>query len=75
MDDCDRIFVMNWLFFALLAPAIYAIVVFIDKYIIEKEILRNSNSHLCPPARRLIHSRLEVFRLIFENKESIFETE
>ena len=29
---------MNWLFFALLAPAIYAIVVFVDKYILEKEI-------------------------------------
>lgn len=29
---------MNWLFFALLAPAVYAIVVFIDKYILEKEI-------------------------------------
>lgn len=29
---------MNWLFFALLAPLIYAIVVDIDKYILEKEI-------------------------------------
>ncbi|MDO8638301.1 MAG: EamA family transporter [Candidatus Daviesbacteria bacterium] len=29
---------MNWLFFALLAPAIYAIVVFIDKYILEKKV-------------------------------------
>lgn len=29
---------MNWLFFALLAPAIYAIVVDIDKYIIEKHV-------------------------------------
>lgn len=29
---------MNWLFFAILAPAVYAIVVFIDKYILEKEV-------------------------------------
>lgn len=29
---------MSWLFFALLAPAVYAVVVFIDKYILEKEI-------------------------------------
>lgn len=29
---------MNWLFFALLAPLIYAIVVDVDKYILEKEI-------------------------------------
>lgn len=29
---------MNWLFFALLAPAVYAIVVFVDKYILEKEV-------------------------------------
>lgn len=29
---------MNWLFFALLAPAIYAVVVSIDKYLLEKEI-------------------------------------
>lgn len=29
---------MNWLFFALLAPAVYAVVVFVDKYILEKEV-------------------------------------
>lgn len=29
---------MNWLFFALLAPAIYAVVVFIDKYIVSRGI-------------------------------------
>lgn len=29
---------MNWLFFAILAPAVYAIVVFIDKYILAKEV-------------------------------------
>ncbi len=29
---------MSWLFFALLAPAVYAIVVFVDKYILEKEV-------------------------------------
>lgn len=29
---------MDWLFYAILAPAIYAIVVFVDKYILEKEI-------------------------------------
>lgn len=29
---------MNWLFFALLAPLIYAVVVDIDKYILEKQI-------------------------------------
>lgn len=29
---------MNWLFFALLSPAAYSIVNFIDKYIIEKEV-------------------------------------
>ena len=29
---------MNWLFFALLAPAIYAVINFIDKYLLEKVI-------------------------------------
>lgn len=29
---------MNWIFFALLAPAVYAVVVFVDKYILEKEV-------------------------------------
>lgn len=29
---------MNWMFYALLAPAIYAIVTYVDKYILEKEI-------------------------------------
>lgn len=29
---------MNWLFFAILAPAVYAVVVFVDKYILEKEV-------------------------------------
>lgn len=29
---------MNWLFPSLLAPAVYALVVFIDKYLLEKEI-------------------------------------
>lgn len=29
---------MSWMFYALLAPAIYAVVTFIDKYILEKEI-------------------------------------
>lgn len=29
---------MNWLFFAILSPALYAVVNFIDKYILEKEI-------------------------------------
>lgn len=29
---------MNWLFYALLAPAIYAVVVYVDKYILEKQI-------------------------------------
>lgn len=29
---------MSWLFFAILAPLFYAVVVFIDKYILEKEV-------------------------------------
>lgn len=29
---------MNWLLFALLAPALYALVVFIDKYVVSKEV-------------------------------------
>ena len=29
---------MNWVLFALLSPAIYSIVIFVDKYILEKEI-------------------------------------
>ena len=36
---------MNWLFFALLAPAVYALVVFIDKYIVSKEV----KDYLCMP--------------------------
>jgi len=35
----------SWLFFALLAPAIYALVVFIDKYVVSKEI----KDYLCMP--------------------------
>src|SRR3989344_8973735 len=29
---------MDWLFYSLLAPAVYAVVVFIDKYILEKRV-------------------------------------
>ena len=29
---------MNWIFFALLAPAVFSVVNFTDKYIVEKEV-------------------------------------
>ena len=31
---------MNWLFYALLSPAIYTVVIYVDRYIVEREIPR-----------------------------------